>query len=55
VQLRLDGKVVITAHLREPIVGGTVQLNGFSVPELRAVADRITKGGVKVEVEAAAE
>lgn len=51
VELRLDGKLMMAPVVREPIVGGAIEISGDFVPaELKDVADRIAKGDAKVEV-----
>ena len=56
VDLSVDGVVVASPRLVEPILGGEVMLNGtFAAGELQRLADRISAGGAKVTVEAKAE
>ena len=51
VELRLDGKVVMAPVVRDPILGGLVNVSGaFAPTELEDVADRIARGDVRVEV-----
>lgn len=53
VEMRIEGKVVMAPVIREPILGGKVQVSGSSVglEELRQVAKRLSGGSIKVEVE----
>lgn len=56
VDLSVDGAVVSSPRLVEPILGGEVMLNGtFAAGELQRLADRISAGGAKVTVEVKAE
>src|SRR5262245_1033119 len=55
VELRVDGKTVLKAIVREPILGGSGQIPTSSVDEARALATRLSAGTAKVEVEAAAD
>lgn len=56
VDLSVDGTVVASPRLVEPILGGEVMLNGtFAAGELQRLAERISAGGVKVTVEVKAE
>ena len=56
VDLSVDGAVVASPRLVEPILGGEVMLNGsFAAGELQRLADRISAGGAKVTVEVKAE
>ena len=49
--ISVDGRVYSEPVIREPITGGAGQLMGsFSVREAKALAARLTSGGVKVEV-----
>ena len=52
IEHRVDGRVVLKAVIREPIVGGTARITGrFTVDETRDIAHRLSSGGAKVEVE----
>ena len=53
IEVRVDGRVVLSAVLRTPILGGSVQLGaaGLTASEAQDLAARI-KAGAKVEVEA---
>lgn len=55
VELRIDGKAVLAPVIREPILGGVLQISGSStgMEELRQLARRLSGGTVKVEVEVA--
>ncbi|WP_027051697.1 SecDF P1 head subdomain-containing protein [Mesorhizobium erdmanii] len=56
VDLSVDGTVVASPRLVEPILGGEVMLNGTFAPgELQHLAERISAGGAKVTVEVKAE
>jgi len=56
VDLSVDGAVVASPRLVEPILGGEVMLNGaFAAGELQRLADRISTGGAKVTVEVKTE
>lgn len=56
VDLSVDGAVVASPRLVEPILGGEVMLNGtFDAGELQRLAERISAGGAKVTVEVKAE
>lgn len=56
VHLRIDGKVVMSPRVVEPILQGTVIVSGeFSPSELRAVATRLEAGEATIEVEAGDE
>ena len=56
VDLNVDGAVVASPRLVEPILGGEVMLNGtFAAGELQRLADRISTGGAKVTVEVKTE
>ena len=56
VDLSVDGAVVASPRLVEPILGGEVMLSGaFAAGELQRLAERISAGGAKVTVEVKAE
>jgi preprotein translocase subunit SecD len=49
--LRVDGKIVMSPVIREPILHGSLQISGrFSAKEAKDIADSI-RSGSKVEVE----
>lgn len=51
VDLSVDGAVVASPRLVEPILGGEVTLSGaFTAGELQRLAERISAGGAKVTV-----
>jgi preprotein translocase subunit SecD len=53
VEIRVDGRVMMKPVIREPIVGGIGQVaGGFNAAEARTLADRLTSGAAKLEVEA---
>jgi preprotein translocase subunit SecD len=49
-ELRIDGKTVLTAVIREPILGGTVQISGPEADEAHSIAERLLSGVGKVQV-----
>ena len=52
VALKIDGAVVASPVVREPIVDGTVRISGGLDPEeLRAIAAKLSSLSVEVEVE----
>jgi preprotein translocase subunit SecD len=52
----VDGRVVTKPVIREPILGGAGQISGgFSVDEAKDIADRLSSGAAKMEVEAVAD
>jgi SecD/SecF fusion protein len=54
--IRVDGRVVMKPVIREPILGGAGQLSGgFSVDEAKDIADRLSSGAARMEVEAVAD
>lgn len=56
VDLGVDGAVVASPRLVEPILGGEVMLNGtFAAGDLQRLAERISAGNAKVTVEVKAE
>jgi preprotein translocase subunit SecD len=55
VEMRIDGKVVMTPVIREPILGGSLQISGPSLGDVRALASRLSAGNVKIEVEVVAD
>jgi preprotein translocase subunit SecD len=51
-ELRVNGQVLSTAVLKEPLLGDSFQISGdFSVDETNAMAGRLSTPGVKVELE----
>ena len=50
-EIRIGGRVITKAVIREPILGGSGQLSGLSIDEGRALAERLLSGATKVEVE----
>ena len=51
--LRIDGKVVMSPRLMEPILGGVIMVSGtFEPGQLAEIGKQIIPGGAKVEVEA---
>ena len=53
VQLRVDGNVLHSSVIREPLLGGSFQLSGISLEEAQAMADALSRPGITVEVDAA--
>ena len=50
--LRIDGQVAAEPTIREAIKGGVVQISGgFTLKDAAALAERLSKGEAKVEVE----
>lgn len=55
-ELRIDGKAVMAPVIREPILGGSVQVSGgWTLRETKDLADRIAAGKSKIEVDLAKE
>jgi preprotein translocase subunit SecD len=53
VDLRIDGEVVMSPRLMEPILGGLIMVSGtFEPGQLVEIGKRIIPGGARVEVEA---
>jgi preprotein translocase subunit SecD len=53
IDLRIDGDVVMSPRLVEPITGGKIMVSGtFEPGKLAEIGKRIIPGGAKVEVEA---
>ena len=51
--IRVDGRTMMSPVIREPILGSVGQISGrFTPAEAKALADRIASGASKVEVEA---
>jgi preprotein translocase subunit SecD len=52
VEIRIDGRTMSKPVIREPILGGRGQISGsFTVDEARAMAERLSSGAGKLEVE----
>ena len=52
VELRLDGKPVLSAVVREAITNGRVRVSGmFTRQELKDIANRVPDGGVLMQAE----
>jgi preprotein translocase subunit SecD len=51
VDFRIDGKSLMKPVIREPITGGSFHVTMNSLEEARQLADRISQGPVKLEVE----
>jgi preprotein translocase subunit SecD len=53
VDVRIDGEIVMSPRLMEPILGGLIMVSGtFEPGQLVEIGKRIIPGGAKVEVEA---
>ena len=53
-ELRIDGRTVMKAVIREPITGGAGQIaGGLTAQQAREMAERLSSGAAKLEVEAA--
>ena len=50
-EFRVDGRAVMKPVIREPVLGGKVQISGVDADEGRAVAERLSSGAAKLEVE----
>lgn len=56
IDLSIDGAVVMSPRLVEPILGGEIMVSGtFAKGELRRLAERISSGSAKVAVDVKAE
>jgi len=52
IDVRIDGTVVMSPRIVEPILGGMVMVSGtFEPGQLEKMAERISSGAAKVEVE----
>jgi hypothetical protein len=49
--MRIEGKSLMKPVLREPIIGGVVQITMDSIEETRRLADRLSNG-TKLEIDA---
>jgi SecD/SecF fusion protein len=55
-EIRIDGRAVSKPVIREPITGGGGQIaGGFTVPQAREMAERLSTGAAKLEVEVPAD
>lgn len=53
VALRVDGRVISSPVIREPITGGTGQLSGsLTAADAKDIAARLSSGAAKIEIEA---
>jgi preprotein translocase subunit SecD len=51
-ELRIDGKVVASPIIREPIKGGSLQISGnMALADAKELADRLNSGAANIEVE----
>lgn len=55
IEMRIDGKSMIKAVVREPLTGGVFQISTDTIDEARRLADRLSHGPVRVEFEAASQ
>jgi preprotein translocase subunit SecD len=53
IELRIDGEIVLTSVIREVMPAASFRMTGHSAEEIRAVAEKLAKPGVKVEAEPA--
>ena len=52
IEIRIDGKAVMRPIIREPILGGSVQITGgFTLKDAQELADRLNSGSARVEAE----
>jgi len=55
-ELRVDGRTVMKPVIREPITAGSGQIAGaLTVQQAREMAERLSSGAAKLEVEAASD
>jgi preprotein translocase subunit SecD len=52
-ELRVDGKAVTAPVIREPILGGSGQISekSMTVESAKAIAERLSTGKAKIEIE----
>ena len=50
-EFRIDGRAVMKPVIREPILGGTALISGVDADEARALAERLSSGAGRFEVE----
>ena len=56
VEIRVDGRALMAPVIREPILGGMGQIAaGLKLDEAKALADRLSSGRAKMEIEAVAD
>ena len=52
IEIRIDGKTVMRPIIREPILGGSVQITGgFTLKDAKELVDRLNSGAARVEAE----
>ena len=52
-EFRLDGRLLMSPVIREPILGGAGQISSkFTVEDARDIAERLSSGRAKIEIEA---
>ena len=49
VEIRIDGRLVITPFIREPVMDGVIEVMGPTAAEARALAKRLSREGATVE------
>jgi preprotein translocase subunit SecD len=52
-ELRIDGKAVLTSVIRDALLAGSFQVSGHDQETYRSLADQLSKEGAKVQVEIA--
>ena len=52
-EIRVDGRALTAPVIREPILGGSGQISaGFKLDEAKELADRLSSGRARMEIEA---
>jgi preprotein translocase subunit SecD len=51
--LRIDGETVLETVIREPLLGGSFQISGPTDDEVRAIAQRLSTKGARVQLDTA--
>jgi preprotein translocase subunit SecD len=52
-EIRVDGRALTAPVIREPILGGSGQISaGFKLDEAKELADRLSSGRARIEIEA---
>jgi hypothetical protein len=56
IELRADGRVLMSPVIRDPILGGTLQVSGsFTVAEAKEIARKLSAPNARIEAEAVAD
>jgi preprotein translocase subunit SecD len=57
IELRIDGKTVLSPFIREPLIGRTIQVTGneLTVDRIRELVDELSKPGIRVEIDTPSE